>query len=84
MYNVTLRRVRITIVAVKKAISITYSECLFVALVIQHAKSMRHIILLSVACLILSYFSTLSDKRHDTQKSLLNVTLCLDFLYKCF
>ena len=32
--NVTLRRVRATIVAVEKAISITYSECVFVALCI--------------------------------------------------
>ena len=38
-----LRRVRATIVAVEKSISITYSEGLFVALGIQHA--MRRIIL---------------------------------------
>ena len=34
-----------------KAMSITYSECVSVALVIQHAQRMRHIFLLSVACL---------------------------------
>ena len=61
MFNVTMRGVHITIVAVGK-ISITYSECVFVALVTQHAKRMRPIILLSVACTI---FSTLSYKRHD-------------------
>ena len=33
-----------------KAISMTYSECVSVALVIQHAKRMRCIILSSVAC----------------------------------
>ena len=33
-----------------KAISITYNECVFVALVIRHAKGMRRIILSSVAC----------------------------------
>jgi len=43
--NVTLRRVRVTIVAMQKAISIIYSECVCVVLVIQHAKRMRHVIL---------------------------------------
>jgi hypothetical protein len=41
-----------------------YSECVSVALVIQHAVSMRRIIVLSVACLIISHFCTLSHKMH--------------------
>jgi hypothetical protein len=45
-----------------RAISITYSECVSVALVIQQAKRMRLIILPSVACVTLPYFSTLSQK----------------------
>ena len=40
-----------------KAISITYCQCVSVALVIQHAKRMRRIILSSVACLAVPYFS---------------------------
>jgi hypothetical protein len=36
-----------------------------VAFVKQHAKRMRHIILSSVANLILKHFSKLSHKRHD-------------------
>jgi hypothetical protein len=48
-----------------KAISITYSECVPVALGIQHAQRMRHIILSSVACLALLCFSIFSHKRHD-------------------
>jgi hypothetical protein len=48
-----------------KSISITCSECVFVPLVIQHAKRLRSSILSSVACLGLQYFPTLSHKRHD-------------------
>jgi len=44
-YNVTFRRVRVTTASVKKKnnINITYSVCVSVALVIQHATRMRHI-----------------------------------------
>jgi hypothetical protein len=40
-----------------KAISITYSECVSVALAIQHAKHMRHIILSSVVYTNLPFYS---------------------------
>jgi hypothetical protein len=45
--NVTLRRVRATIVAVEKLISITYPEFVFVALVIKLAMRLRHIVMWS-------------------------------------
>jgi len=45
------------------AIRMTYSECLFVALGIQHAIACA--ILSSVACPALQYFSTFSNTRHD-------------------
>jgi hypothetical protein len=41
--NVTMRRVRATIVAVEKSIEITYYEHMFIALGIQHALRMRRI-----------------------------------------
>jgi len=60
-----------------KTISITYSECVFVASVIQHAAH-RRFILSSVACLALIYPSPppkLFHKRHDFRGSgeLLNI-----------
>ena len=51
------------------AISVTCSQCVFVALVIQHAKLMRRVILSYVVwrfCNIL--FCTLSQKRHDFER----------------
>ena len=65
-YNVTLRCVRAIIVVVE--IHITYSECIFVTLCIQHAMRMRRIILSSVACLARPYFFPLSHKRLCFQK----------------
>ena len=50
----------------QKAISIIYSQCVFVALVIKHAKCMRRIILSSVVSLAVRYFTTLSHKWHDS------------------
>ena len=47
-----------------KAVIITCSECLPVALVIQHAKRTRRIILFAAIRLALPYFSTLSHKRY--------------------
>jgi len=44
-YNVTLKCVRVSTVAVERAKSITYSEFVSVALVIQHAKRMRHVVI---------------------------------------
>jgi len=47
-----------------EAIGIMYSECVSVAFVIHHVQCMCCIILLSVSCLSVSYFSPLSHKQH--------------------
>ena len=52
----------------RKAISITYFQCVSVSLRIQHSKRMRRIILSSVVCPALSHFSTLSHKRTVFEK----------------
>jgi hypothetical protein len=52
----------------EKKNSITYSECVSVTWVIQHAMLMRRIILQSETCLAEPYFAKLSQKRHDFQK----------------
>jgi len=58
-----------------KAISITYSECVFQALVIQHAK--RLIVLSCVASLAVQHVSTLSHKRHDFRKNVIERKICI-------
>jgi len=45
-----------------KARSVIYSECMFVGLVVEHAKRTLLIMLSSVTCPALPYFSTLSLK----------------------
>ena len=60
----------------RKAITITYCQCVFVALNIQHAMHMRRIILSSVASPDVLYLSTLPHKRHDFRKE--------RYTYVCF
>jgi hypothetical protein len=50
----------------------SYSECVLVALGIQQALRMFHIIYSSVNCLALPYFSTLSHKQYNSPKNYLN------------
>jgi len=60
-----------------KAVSVTYCECVFVALGIRHAKCMLRI--LFVACPARQYFSTLSRKRHIFERKSLTVKCVLIF-----
>ena len=60
----------------RKVISITYHDCVSVALVIQHAKRMRRMILSSVASLVPLYFCTPSYKWHDFRKNVVEHKMC--------
>jgi len=51
-----------------KAISVAYSQCVSLALLIQRAKRMRHMILSFVAYSAVQYFLTLLHKRHEFRK----------------
>jgi hypothetical protein len=70
-----------TAFAVEKAVCVTYSEFVSVALIIQHAMRMCHVLLFSVACSVLQHFPTLSHKRHDFRKKCYRIYVCFNFLY---
>ena len=59
---------------------ITCTECVSVAFVNQHSKSMRCIILLSVASPAVPYLWTLSHKQHNFRKKIIEHKMCFDFL----
>jgi len=64
-----------------KAISITFTEYVFVSIVTQHAQHMRLIRLSSVSQAV-SYFATVCHKEHGVRKNVLEQKICFDFLYK--
>jgi len=75
--DVTLRRVRATNIVGTCRNYYIFWVC-FIALGIQHAICMRHIILPPVSCSALTHFPTLYHKRHDFRgKQLLNTKWAL-------
>jgi len=65
----------------------THCDCVSVALVVQHAMRMRHIVICVLS--LLTIFSTLSHKRHDFQQKPIEHkmrfdVLCKVFFLKCF
>ena len=64
------------------SLSVTYSECAFVDLGIQHA--VRCAILSSAACPTLRYFSVFSHKRQDFRKKVIEFKICVLILSTTF
>jgi len=60
-----------------QAISITYSECLSLALVIHHSKRLNRIKLSYVACLALPQLPTLSHKEIDFREKGFEYKICV-------
>jgi hypothetical protein len=67
-----------------KARSVTYSEFVFVALVIQHAKCMLRTILSAYACLSILYSSTLSHKTNDFRNNIIDRKICVSVFSTTF
>jgi hypothetical protein len=65
-----------TIVAVEKQKSITYSECVFVALGIHHATRVRHIVICGLNAAV-KFFSTLSEKRSGFRIKVTEDKMCV-------
>jgi hypothetical protein len=61
---------------------LAYSECVSLALFVEHAMRTHHTILSSVACPALPYFPTLSHKQHNFLGGGggIQIKMCFDFL----
>jgi hypothetical protein len=78
-YNTTLRHVCETIVAVEKQLVLHIGLCVHahIALLIQHAMHMRHIVMSFVAPQSPLYFLAVCHKRHNFRKKVIEHKMCV-------
>ena len=76
MYNATLGGVPVTIVLAEKQLELHILSVCFVALRIQHAMRMRHIVMCWPA-LLYNIFPTLSHKWYDFRKKVTEHKMCV-------
>jgi hypothetical protein len=85
-YNVTMMPVRETIVALEKQLNIkpTHSECVFIALDIQHARRMRHMVMFGLSAFTTFFPHYLTTGTiFEKKKKLLNLK-CVLISYTAF
>jgi hypothetical protein len=61
----------------EKAVRITYLQCVSIAFFIQHSKYMLRVVLSSMACLAVTYSSTLSHRSYDFRRSDIGHKMCV-------
>jgi len=79
-YNVTFEARSCHHCCSGKAISIAYYECVFVALVIQHAKRMHRVVICGLSSSTI-FFPHYLIKGEIFERKLLNKNVCFYFLY---